>query len=88
VQLSESLSLPLTLRNWLVPSGVCHGCGQSFFLYYIQREGNSEEFINEVLGVNKTGRVAHKLDDYIKQNVLFTVSYCSINCSINCTRIQ
>ena len=83
-QLAQSLSLPLTLHNWLIPSGVCHGCSQSFFLYHIQREGNSVEFINEVLGVDEASRVADKLDNYMKQNILFTVSYCSVNC----TRIQ
>lgn len=81
-QLAESLSLPLTLHNWLVPSGVCHRCGQPFFLYYVQKEGNGEEFIKEVLGVDEIGRIADKLDNYMKQNILFTVSYCSTNCTI------
>ena len=78
-QLAQTLLLPLTLCNWLVPSGACHACGQAFFLYYIQKEGHGQEFLNEILG--NGCRTIDDLNDRQKQNMFFSVSYCSVKCS-------
>ena len=78
-QLSKLLLLPLTLCNWLVPSGACHACGQAFFLYYIQKEGHGQEFLHEILG-NNCWTIKDDLNDIQKKNIFFTVSYCSVKC--------
>ena len=82
-QLAQILMLPLTLCDWLVPSGACHSCGQAFFLYYIQREGHGQEFLHEILGTD-CRTIGDDLNNYQKQNIYFTASYCSVKCSIKC----
>lgn len=79
-QLAQTLMLPLTLCDWLVPSGACHTCGQVFFFYYIQKEGHGKEFLNEILGTD-CRTIGDSLNDQQKQNIFFTVSYCSVKCS-------
>lgn len=79
-QLAQTLILPLTLCDWLVPSGMCHKCGQPFFLYYIQKEGHGQEFLHEILGAD-CRTIGDSLNDHQKQNIFFAVSYCSVKCS-------
>ena len=69
--------LPLTVCDWLVPSGACQKCGQAFFLYYIQKEGHDQEFLHQTLGADSR-TIGDDLNDHQKYFLYCLILQCAM----------